>query len=117
MAAAAVDVSPVATSGGVRGESTPASSAAYWRAVLLQLVAYTNADGAALAQRAGHVVTGRPRAEGDVEQDHVEVALGRLRYRRVAVGHGRHAVALALERAREHLTQRLVVVDDEDLER
>src|SRR4051812_99007 len=47
VAAAAVDVRPVPTSGGVRGESTPASSAAYWRAVWLQLVAYTNADGAA----------------------------------------------------------------------
>ena len=58
-----------------------------------------------------------PGPEGDVEQDDVEVALGRLRDRRLAVGHGRHAVALALERAREHLAQRLVVVDDEDVER
>ena len=70
----------------------------------------------ALAQRARHVVAGRARPEGDVEQDHVEVALGRLRDRLLAVGHRRHAVALALERAREHLAQRLVVVDDEDVE-
>ena len=62
------------------------------------------------------VVAGGPRPQRDVEQDHVEVALRRLRDRLLAVGHRRHAVALALEGAREHLAQRLVVVDDEDVE-
>ena len=40
---------------------------------------------------------------------------GRLE-RRLAVGDRRHAVALALERARQHLPQRVVVVDEQDLE-
>ena len=63
------------------------------------------------------VVAGGAGPQRDVEQDDVEVALGRLGDRRLAVGHGRDAVALALERAREHLAQRLVVVDDENVER
>jgi hypothetical protein len=57
-------------------------------------------------------VTGRPRAEGDVEQHDVEVVLGRLRDGSLAVGHGRHAVALALEGTGEHRAQGLVVVDN-----
>ena len=58
-----------------------------------------------------------PGPQGDVEQDDVEVALGRLSDRRLAVGHGCDTMALALERAREHLAQRLVVVNDENVER
>ena len=37
--------------------------------------------------------------------------------RGLAVGDGRDAVSLALERAREHLAQRVVVVDEEDVQR
>ena len=43
--------------------------------------------------------------------------LGRGVERGLAVGHGGHAVALALEGADEHLAQRVVVVDEQDVER
>src|SRR3954462_6993314 len=74
-------------------------------------------DRAAGAQRAGDVVAGRTGPERDVEEHDVEVLLGRPGERRVPVGHGGHAMALALEGPREHVAQRLVVVDNEDVER
>ena len=74
-------------------------------------------DGAPGAQRAGDVVAGGAGAEGDVEQHDVEVLLGGARERLVAVGDGGHPVALALEGAREHVAQRRVVVDDQDVQR
>ena len=58
-----------------------------------------------------------PGAERDVEQHDVVRARGGGLERGLAVGDGGHAVALALERAREHLAQRVVVVDQQDLER
>ena len=58
-----------------------------------------------------------PGAERDVEQHDVEAALGGRVERRVAVGDRGHAMALALERAREHLAQRRVVVDEQDVQR
>ena len=62
-------------------------------------------------------MAGRAGAERDVEQHDVERALGGGVERGLAVGHGGHAVALALEGAREHVAQRLVVVDQQDVER
>ncbi len=57
-----------------------------------------------------------PGAERDVEQDDVVGPLGGRLERGLAVGDGRHVMALALERARQHLPQRVVVVDEQDLE-
>ena len=58
-----------------------------------------------------------PGAERDVEQHDVERPLGRGLQRRLAVGDRGHAVPLALERARQHLPQRVVVVDEQDVQR
>ena len=69
------------------------------------------------AQHARHVVAGRAGAERDVEQHDVVRPLGRRVERGLAVGDRGDAVALALERAREHLAQRVVVVDEQDVER
>ena len=62
-------------------------------------------------------MAGGALAERDVEQDDVEGLVAGGRQRGVAVGHGGHAVALALERAGEHLAQRSVVVDEQDVQR
>jgi hypothetical protein len=62
-------------------------------------------------------VAGRPGAQRDVEQDDVVGALGGGVQRGLAVGDGGDLVTLALERARQHLAQRVVVVDEQDLER
>src|SRR4051812_7466211 len=69
------------------------------------------------SERAGDVVAGGPGAQGDVEQDDIEVLLSGACERLLPVGHGGHAMSLALEGAREHVAERLVVVDDEDVER
>src|SRR3954468_2878327 len=74
-------------------------------------------DRAPGAQGAGDVVAGRPGAERDVEQHDVEVLLGRAGERRLPVGHGGDPVALPLEGPGEHVAQRLVVVDDQDVQR
>ena len=58
-----------------------------------------------------------PGAERDVEQHDVERPLRGGLERGLAVGDRGHAVALALERARQHLAQRVVVVDEQDLQR
>ena len=74
-------------------------------------------DVAAAAQQPRHVVAGRALAERDVEQHDVErLVAGRLE-RGVAVGDGGHAMALALEGAGEHVAQRTVVVDQQDVQR
>ena len=62
-------------------------------------------------------VARRPGAQRDVEQDDVEGAVLGGVERGLAVRNRRHAVALALERAREHLPQRAVVVDEQDVQR
>jgi hypothetical protein len=62
-------------------------------------------------------VAGRPGTQRDVEQhDVVRPIRGRFQGC-VAVRHRRHAMPLALEGAGEHVTQRLVVVDEQDLQR
>ena len=72
---------------------------------------------AAVAQQPGHVVARRPLAQRDVEQHDVVGAVGGGAQRRVSVGHGGHVMALPLERAGEHVAQRLVVIDEQDVER
>ena len=75
-------------------------------------------------EREGHHVTAVPdghaalRAAADRAYDVVllDVALGRRAQRRVAVRHGGHVMALALEGAGEHVAQWLVVVDEQDVE-
>jgi hypothetical protein len=62
-------------------------------------------------------VAGGALAERDVEQDDVVGLVAGGLQRGVAVGHGGHAVALALERAGEHVAQRAVVVDQQDVQR
>jgi hypothetical protein len=62
-------------------------------------------------------VAGRPGAERDVEQhDVVRPVRGGLQ-RHLPVRHRGHAMALALERPGQHLAQRTVVVDEQDVER
>jgi hypothetical protein len=67
-------------------------------------------------QSPSDVVTGRARAERDVEQNHVVRALGGGVERRVAVADGGHAMALTLEGARQHLPQGAVVIDQQDVQ-
>jgi hypothetical protein len=61
------------------------------------------------------VVAGRPVPERHVEQDDVVRALGG-RLSAASPSAPRSPVALALERAAEHLAQRLVVVDQQDVQ-
>ena len=72
---------------------------------------------AAAPQQPRDVVAGRALAERDVEQHDVEGLVAGGLQRGVAVGDGGHAVALALEGAGEHVAQRAVVVDEQDVQR
>ena len=69
------------------------------------------------AQRPADLVAVGPGAERHVEQHDVEVVGAGPVDRRAAVGDRHHPVALARERAREHLAQVGLVVDDEDAQR
>ena len=69
------------------------------------------------AQRAADLVAVGSGAECDVEQHDVEVVGAGAVDRGAAVGDGDHPMALARERAREHLAQVGLVVDDEDAQR
>jgi hypothetical protein len=62
-------------------------------------------------------VARRALAQRDVEQHDVEGLVGGRLQRRLAVAHRRDAMALALEGAAQHVAQRAVVVDEQDLQR
>ena len=75
-------------------------------------------------EREGHRVTAvadgeaaiAQATERDVEQDDVERALLGGLERGLAVADGGHAMALALEGTRQHLPQRAVVVDQQNVQ-
>jgi hypothetical protein len=74
-------------------------------------------DVAPSPQRPADLTAVGPGPGRDVDQDDLELVGGNAVDRRAAVGHRLDAMALAAERARQHLAQIRLVIDDEDAQR